>query len=142
MKKALFYLIITTLVVLQSCKTKETTLDEMLDLSKPSVVSVWQGSFLSANNYTTTGTAKIVVEDGKRMLVLENFKTTPGPDLKIYVATGTNPTDFVDLGALKASTGTFAYEITPSLDIEKRNHVLIWCKQFSRLFGSAVMVKQ
>lgn len=140
MKKAVFYLIITTLVVLQSCKTKETTLDQMLNLANAS--TQFQGSFQSANNYTTTGTAKIVIENGKRMLVLENFKTTPGPDLKVYVATGTNPTDFVDLGALKASTGNFSYEITASLDLEKLNHVLIWCKQFSRLFGSAVMAKQ
>ena len=140
MKKLKVFIPIVLTISVLSCKTKETTLDEMLNLTNANIQFL--GSFQSANNYTTIGTAKVVIENGKRMLVLENFKTTPGPDLKVYIATGTNPTDFTDLGALKASTGSFSYEIDASLNIEKRNHVLIWCRQFSRLFGSAIMTKQ
>jgi Electron transfer DM13 len=139
MKKTLFYLIITTLVVLQSCKTKETTLDEMLDIANSMVL--WQGNFQSSV-HTTSGTAKIVTENNKRMLVFENFKTDPGPDLRVYLATAANFNDAKEIGTLKASSGSFSYEIDASVNLEQRNHVLIWCKRFSVLFGYTTLAKQ
>jgi hypothetical protein len=140
MKKLNMSILLSVALVIFACKSKETVLDEMLNLNNAS--TLYEGSFVSANNYTTMGTVRIVNQNGKKMLVLENFRTTPGPDLKVYVATSTNPTDFTDLGDLKASTGTFSYELDSSLDVSKRNQVLIWCRQFSRLFGSATLTKK
>jgi hypothetical protein len=123
-----------------SCKTKESVLDEMLSLDNTSVL--YEGSFVSANNYTTMGTAVVVVENGKRKLIFKDFQTTPGPDLKVYLSTATSPTDFIDLGELKASTGTFSYDLDTNIDFGKQNHVLVWCKRFSRLFGSTSLTKK
>ncbi|NOJ28474.1 MAG: hypothetical protein DA330_10745, partial [Nitrososphaera sp.] len=38
---------------------------------------------------------------------------------------------------LKANIGNQNYEIPDGVDLEKYNTALVWCKQFSVLFGSA-----
>jgi hypothetical protein len=79
----------------------------------------------------------IPLEDGSNVLRLENFKSTNGPDLYVYLSTDTMATDIVNLGALKANIGNQNYNVPEGTDLEKYNKVLIWCKSFSALFGSA-----
>ena len=45
----------------------------------------------------------IPLEDASNVLRLENFKSTNGPDLYVYLSTDENASDFVNLGTLKAS---------------------------------------
>ncbi len=87
--------------------------------------------------HKTQGTATIVtLEDGSSVLRLEDFKTTNGPDVYVYLATDDKATEFVDLGKIKANNGNQNYEIS-DVDFSKYDRVLIWCKAFSVLFGSA-----
>ncbi len=79
----------------------------------------------------------VLLEDGSSVLRLENFKTTNGPDLFVYLSTDENASDFINLGVLKANIGNQNYEIPNDANLEKYNKVLIWCKSFSVLFGSA-----
>ncbi len=84
--------------------------------------------------HKTQGTARVVSIDSNNVLRLENFKTTNGPDLYVYLATDDKASDFVTLGKLKASSGNQNYEIPEGTDLSKYNKVLIWCKAFSVLF--------
>ena len=61
--------------------------------------------------HKTQGTARVVSVDSDNVLSLENFKTTNGPDLYVYLATDDKASDFVTLGKLKASSGNQNYEI-------------------------------
>ena len=79
----------------------------------------------------------IPLEDGSDVLRLENFQSTNGPDLYVYLSTDENASDFVNLGELKASSGNQNYEIPEDTDLTKYNKVLVWCKAFGVLFGSA-----
>ena len=79
----------------------------------------------------------IPIEDESNILRLENFESTNGPDLYVYLATDDNASDIVNLGKLKANKGNQNYEIPEGTDLQKYNKVLIWCKTFSVLFGSA-----
>ncbi len=79
----------------------------------------------------------IPLEDGSNVLRLENFQSTNGPDLFVYLATDDKASEFINLGDLKANKGNQNYEIPDDVDLEKYNKVLIWCKSFSVLFGSA-----
>ena len=87
--------------------------------------------------HKTQGTAKVIPTDSGNVLRLENFKTTNGPDLYVYLATDDKASEFVNLGKLKASSGNQNYEIPEGTDLSKYNKVLIWCKAFSVLFGTA-----
>jgi hypothetical protein len=57
--------------------------------------------------------------------------------LYVYLATDKSASDFVDLGVLKANIGNQNYEIPEGTDLAKYKTVVIWCKAFSVLFGSA-----
>ncbi len=136
--KKLSIIFLLLVLLSNSCKTKETLLDEMLDKSNATIL--FKGNFQNAV-HPTSGIAKIITQDSKKLLVFENFRTDPGPDLRVYLATSTSPTDFIEIGTLKASSGNFSYELNSNINIEQRNYVLIWCKRFSVLFGNAKLEK-
>jgi hypothetical protein len=79
----------------------------------------------------------IEADDGSKFLRFENFRATNGPDLFVYLATDETASDFVNLGMLKGNIGNQNYLIPPGIDLANQDTVLIWCKQFSVLFGSA-----
>ena len=79
----------------------------------------------------------IPLENGSNVLRLENFKSTNGPDLYVYLSTDKHASEFVNLGELKANSGNQNYQIPDDVDLEKYNQVLIWCKAFGVLFGNA-----
>ncbi len=87
--------------------------------------------------HDASGIAKVIPVDGSSVLRLEDFRTTNGPDLYVYLSTNKQASDFVDLGRLKGNIGNQNYDIPEGTDLSKYDTVLIWCKQFSVLFGSA-----
>ena len=98
------------------------------------------GQFIGVNDgiHNAEGQAKVLkLVDGKQLLRLEDFKSTNGPDLYVYLATDNTAQEFVSLGELKANIGNQNYEIPEGTDLAKYDTALIWCKQFSTLFGSA-----
>ena len=82
------------------------------------------------------------LEDGSNVLRLENFRTTNGPDLFVYLATDKGASEFVNLGVLKANIGNQNYDIPEDTDLDEYDTVLIWCRAFSLYFGSAELSPQ
>lgn len=137
MKKSIVVLF-CGLFFLASCKknTTPTFVNEPLPTSTTTLVS---GSFVSSA-HTTSGTVKIVKDSANKLyLVFENFKTDGGPDLRTWVSPNNNGSQSQELGFLKATAGNFSYELNASFNYTTNNHVLIWCRQFSILFGYAVL---
>jgi len=98
------------------------------------------GTFVGAGDgiHNAEGVAKVItLQDGNRVLRLEDLRATNGPDLYVYLATEKGASDFVDLGRLKGNIGNQNYNIPQGTDLTKYNTVLIWCKTFSVLFGNA-----
>jgi hypothetical protein len=101
------------------------------------------GIFMGAHDgfHNAEGNVKVVsLTDGSKILRLENFKSTNGPNVHVYLSTDKHATDYVDLGKLKANNGNQNYNIPSGTDITKHNIVLLWCKDFSVLFGSAALM--
>ena len=96
-----------------------------------------QGAFVNGV-HTVSGNVKVYEKAGKRTLVFSDFKTEGGPDLRIYLAEDAALTNFVEVSKLTA-TGSFFLELPDSANPVKQRTVLIWCKQFSVLFGSATL---
>ncbi|HEY8111053.1 MAG TPA: DM13 domain-containing protein [Candidatus Nitrosotenuis sp.] len=95
------------------------------------------GSFVGVGDgiHNAEGTAKVLSLDEAKFLRFEDFKATNGPDLHVYLATDEKATDYVDLGLLKANIGNQNYQIPEGIDLSKYDTALVWCKQFSVLFG-------
>jgi len=120
---------------------KEGTSKPLVTMNQDSIGKMLSsGGFVGRGDqiHDVTGVAKILKdESGLKYLRLENFKSTNGPDLHVYLATDEKASDYVILGKLKANIGNQNYEIPDGVDLAKYHEVLIWCKQFSVLFGSA-----
>jgi hypothetical protein len=98
------------------------------------------GSFVGVGDgiHDAQGIAKVIpIEGGGNVLRLEDLIVTNGPDLYVYLSTDKSASDFVNLGRLKANIGNQNYQIPEGIDITKYDTVLIWCRAFSVLFGSA-----
>jgi hypothetical protein len=98
------------------------------------------GSFIGAGDgfHNAEGLVKVIpLGDRTTILRLENFKSTNGPNVHLYLATDKAASNFIDLGRLKANNGNQNYYIPNGIDLAKYSMVLIWYKDFSVLFGSA-----
>jgi Electron transfer DM13 len=102
--------------------------------------SIMTGSFIGAGDgfHNAEGLVRVIpLGDGNTIIRLENFKSTNGPNVHLYLATDKAASNFVHLGRLKANNGNQNYSIPHGTDLAKYNMALIWCKDFSVLFGSA-----
>jgi Electron transfer DM13 len=119
------------------CKKDKTSgnVNEML----PAGTVLTSGSFVS-NVHTTSGTVKVIsAAGGKKHLLFENFRTDNGPDLRVWLSPSITAMPYQEIGNLKAVTGNFSYELPASVNYILNNRVLIWCEDFSVLFGNAVL---
>ncbi|MBA4849263.1 DM13 domain-containing protein [Emticicia sp. BO119] len=96
-----------------------------------------KGTFQSAV-HTTSGEVKVYRDINlKKVLLFENFKTDSGPDLRIYMAEDKVLTNFIEITDKVNINGTYSLAIPDEADPLKQKYVLIWCKRFAVLFGSA-----
>jgi hypothetical protein len=120
---------------------ENSALNESIDTKlAPTFQNISSGNFIGVNDgiHNAEGVAKVIALDaGTSVLRLENFKATNGPDLYVYLAADKRASDIVNLGRLKGNIGNQNYPIPAGTDLTKYNTVLIWCKAFSVLFGSA-----
>lgn len=102
------------------------------------IVTVASGSFTGVSRYDVSGDA-LVLNDGteQRFLRLENFESSNGPDLNVYLRADDG--SFIDLGDLKGNIGDQNYEIPTTVDLDVHNKVEIWCVRFDVEFGNAVL---
>ena len=104
-------------------------------------VTVASGEFSGTDEFHFgNGTASLIeVEPGRFHLRLEDFSVRNGPDLFVYLSTdaGDYADDALELGRLKASDGSFGYDVPAGTDVSRFRSAIIWCKQFSHLFAVA-----
>lgn len=85
-----------------------------------------------------TGTVSLVEIGGKRFVRFENVAIQNGPDLQVYLSTDTGgryaESSSLYLGALKATNGSFNYELAANVDVARFRSVIVWCRAFSVLF--------
>ena len=132
-------------VVMNEFSKQNSTVNENMSASMTNNTNPLMGNFVGAGDgfHNAEGVAKVLtLSDGKTFLRLENLKTTNGPDLYVYLSTGKDSSDIVNLGRLKGNIGNQNYEIPTGTDLSKYSTVLIWCKAFSTLFGSAKLSNQ
>jgi hypothetical protein len=103
------------------------------------------GSFVNTEqDHPTTGTVRIITENGKRYLDLdEAFSTATGPDVFIIlhrrdrVPVNISEQDYVNLAPLKSFKGAQRYAIPDNLNLDDYQSVAIWCRKFNVTFGYA-----
>lgn len=91
----------------------------------------------------TSGTVRLLtLEDGSRVLRIEDLDTDNGPDVKVVLST--DPDAYVgagslSLGTLKGNKGSQNYAIPADADLSSLRSVVLWCKRFDVDFGVAAL---
>ena len=100
------------------------------------IVTLVSGDFSGNSRYEINGEA-LVLNDGtdERFLRFENFNSSNGPDLKVYLRAESG--EFVSLGDLKGNIGDQNYEIPTDVELDEFSTVEIWCERFGVGFGQA-----
>ena len=129
-----FCTILFSVTLLFGCsKDSAETVNEEIDMT---ATVLFSGSF-SSEVHTTSGKVSVVkTTDGKNLLRLEGLISDGGPDLRLYLAEDKKATNAIEI-VTKPKNGTYDLPIPAGLDFKKHKYVLIWCKQYTVLFGSA-----
>jgi hypothetical protein len=107
-----------------------------------------EGRFISLEHDSRGRALVVETEDGKRFLRFEEFETSNGPDLLVYLSSktpsGTDDwhgydQDFVDLGPLKGNVGDQNYEIPAGVDLDRYSTAVVWCRRFEVGFAAATL---
>jgi len=108
------------------------------DSSGAALDLVRAGTFVDADSFHETSGNVFIVQNGDGTHVrFENFVTTNGPDLRVYLAKDLKAQNYVSLGDLKGNLGNQNYVVSEDIEVEEYPYVLIWCEAFSTLFGYA-----
>lgn len=108
-------------------------------------MAVLRGQFHSVA-HETMGTATVhELGGGSRVLRLTDFKTSNGPDVRVYLIAARDASDnatvtksgYLELGKLKGNEGDQNYEIPAGTDLSKYHAVTIWCYRFNVNFATA-----
>jgi Electron transfer DM13 len=111
--------------------------------SKIAAASVLASGNFKKSEHPTSGTAQIVIQNGKKYLKFDSsFQSDSGPDLFVILHRQDSPksygkSDYVSLGRLKKTSGQQMYAIPNGVNIAKFKSVVIWCKKFNATFGFA-----
>lgn len=132
---------IFTLSILLACMacqeendTPNKTLNDGFDPTKATLIK--SGTFVGVG-HSVSGTAAVYDGAGKKTVLLDPLNSQSGPDLKVYLSKDQNASVYINLGALKSTTGKQSYDVPGNPDVTDYKFVLIWCQQFSVLFGKA-----
>lgn len=96
--------------------------------------------------HETVGTAAIHrLADGRRVLRLTGFRTSNGPDVRVYLIAAPDAADnetvtragYVEVGPLKGNEGDQNYDVPAGVDLAAHRAVTIWCRRFGVNFGTA-----
>jgi len=85
-----------------------------------------------------TGPVSLIELDGKTYLRFDDVAIQNGPDLHVYLARGMggayDGSRDLYLGALKATNGSFNYELPAGTPLADYRSVVVWCRAFTVLF--------
>lgn len=106
----------------------------------PAAAQSLTGGFEGADFFHRgSGSFELVVDDGQRYLEFsEDFSSTRGPDLFVWLLDGESTEGHVDLGRLQSAGGAQRYLVPDDVDLAAFDRVVIWCRAFRVLFSTAL----
>lgn len=130
----------------EAAASTSETLEDM-PASESDLVEVASGGFVGADDFHQGAGRATIYEmgDGQRVLRLEDFMVTNGPNLHVFLVPDPDPQTrsdiegYLDLGALKGNVGNQNYQISADADISLYESVLIYCVPFHVIFATATL---
>jgi hypothetical protein len=136
-------------LVLLYFEPQKLFIDDEVNEALPAAAASTQPTELASGEFRglehgASGHALLIEVEGERYLRFENFETSNGPDLRVYLSAapstsdeGAFDDDYVELGELKGNIGNQNYAIPADVDLSSFRSAVIWCKRFSAGFAVA-----
>jgi len=110
-----------------------------------------QGVLVSQEHQTSGEVTILQLEDGSRVLRLENLDTSDGPRVEVWLTDAPvldgqegwrvfDDGKHTSLGAMKGNQGNQNYEIPLDLNLSDVSSISLWCVTFSVSFGAAELI--
>ena len=99
------------------------------------------GEFKGTDDFHFSRGQALLIETapGRYTLRLEDFSVRNGPDLFVYLLP--DPAGYaeevINLGGLRATDGSFNYQVPSGTDVSQFKSAIIWCRLFAVLFAVA-----
>ena len=133
-----FFIFLFIMAAIASCKEDEgTPTGPIDDTFNPLTATLIKSGTLVGVGHTVSGTASIYESTGKKTVLLDPYSSQNGPDLKVYLSKDEKASSYISLGKLKSIDGKQSYEIPNNPDVTDYKFVLVWCEQFTVIFGKA-----
>lgn len=135
------YLSIFLLIVCFSCKKQNlASTEQLMDDLPVGSMKISSGSFQNGPYGNVIGEAQLFRNSsGNLEIILDNFNSSNGPDLHVYLSKEIMPVHFVNAGKLRSTNGTQVYDIQAIADLAEYKYVCIHCKAYNHLFGWALL---
>jgi hypothetical protein len=114
--------------------TPTTPINDNFD---PSQATLLRSGPLMGVGHSVSGTAGIYELSGKKIVFLSPYMSQNGPDLRVYLSKDGDATEYINLGKLKSTSGKQSYDVPGNPDVSDYKFVIIWCQEFTVLFGVA-----
>lgn len=127
------------LLLLTACK-KELTTEKLNEAPAMNATQLSSGAFQNGPYGQVNGRGQVwrTPANGYEV-VLDNFTTSNGPDLYVYLSKEIMPVNFIEVGKLKSTNGKQVYTLTSMPDLTQYKYIAIHCKAFNHLFGYALL---
>ena len=120
-------------------------------MAEPAAEAVKRGMFRDGDSFHKGSGGAVIYQlpDGSHVLRLDDFRVTNGPDLRVILATHTDPQgrsdvhdgEYVELGKLKGNIGSQNYPIPDDVSVADFGSVIIYCKPFQVVFSVAPLAE-
>ncbi len=95
--------------------------------------------------HNVKGDVLLIAVDAKQFLRFEDVAITNAPDVHVYLSKDSggkwSDASSTYVGALKATNGSFNYELSSPFDLAGYSSVIVWCRAFSVLVTWADLEK-
>jgi hypothetical protein len=116
----------------------------------PTARVIARGELISHEHATTGTVVVLALPDGRRVLRLQDLRTSNGPDVKVWLSDAPvlpgsdgwrvfDDGEYADLGSLKGNVGNQNYAIPASVDLAALPSLSLWCDRFDVSFGAATL---
>jgi len=130
-----------------AARAPDRVASENMSANTPRAIA--RGQFVDADViHKGSGQATLYeLPDGSHVVRFEDFRTTNGPALVVYLAKHPSPAEarhvtdggYLRLGKLKGNVGNQNYTVPAGTNIDDYNSVVIWCELFGVLFSPAAL---
>jgi hypothetical protein len=106
------------------------------------------GTFVNKDEHGSGMVSLVVGSDNAPYLRLESVSISSGPALHVFLTKEASPSTksdvdkgFIDLGALRATTGNLTYTIPAATNLEAYQGVIVYCAEYNVVFTAAALAR-